>query len=609
VSDFEDDFVPDEVQDGAEEPDDFAPDDDAGSGRASRVLQLPETRIEGAVDRNVAPRRSMLERIGDVFAPGEANAQPLRGRLEEVFSPTAASPQTGIDRRGEAGAAAVAGNMALGFEDEIGGALRSVAGGGSYEQERDALRARSRAATEQNPQLATIGEVPALAVSMAAPGLGGASRMARGARMIGAGAAQAGAMSAGASEADTAGDVAGDALGGAALGGALGTAGAALGGAPGAARRFLAARLGRLRGAADEARVLTAMGATGGTISRPQVLQEAARVPGPHVEGAPLGEAGKQARGIAEVARVMRANGMGGMVGADALAERATRSAEESREAIRAIIESVEASGERVSQNEFATRLREAAAELADRPQMDDMARALRREATRYEQRFAGTGGMTMGQAQANVSDLGRIPNWVRASTGQQIPNAQEAAIVATRTMRDQMDDAAERAFSRTGAEVPEALANSGPYRSAIGRDTDAGRSAVEGYRGARRLNQVSRIVADAANQSVQRGRKNRLWGLQDAQTALVAGGGLGGLAAALGRRAVVGRGAAARATGLEALVAIARSNPERLGRFARLISNASQRGGAELAATHYALQRDPEYRQLSAEIAAENEE
>jgi hypothetical protein len=595
MSDFEDDFIPDEEPHAAEEADDFVPDDDAGSGRAPRVMQLPETRIEGAVDRNVAPRRSMFQRIGDVLLPPQAgNPQGLRGRIEEVFLPTPATPLVGRDRRGDAGGAALASNMALGFDDELVGAARAATGGGSYEQERDAQRSRSRTAQEQNPGLAIAGEVPAFAASALIPAAGGATRLARAARTLGSGAALSGAMSAGASEEDTASGVAADTAGGAAVGAGVGALGSALVGAPGALRRYLRTRPGGVEGlsrAADEARVLTSMGATGGTIARPQVLREATRVPG----------------GVPEVARVMRENGMGGFSSAENLAEAATRNAERSRDAIGTIIEGVDDANVRIDAREFGRRLREAADELRSRPEMDDVAEGLRRRAATYEERFPE--GMTMRQAQTLVADLGNIPNWVNAATGQRMPAGQQGAIASTRALRGQMDEAAEEAFSRTGAEVPEELAESGVYRTAIGRNTNAGRSALEGYRGARRLNQVSRIVGDAAEESTQRGRKNRLWGLMDAQTMEAGGGGLGGAALALGRRAVVGRGAAARATALETLVSIARSNPGRLGRYAPILQNASQRGGAELAATHYALQRDPEYRQLSAEIAAENEE
>ena len=574
MSDFEDDFIPDEVQDGAEEADDFMPDDDAGSGRPSRVMQLPETRIEGAVDRSVAPRRSVFERIGDVFAPGEANAQPLRGRLEEVFLPTPSAPMSGHDRRGDAMATGAVHGATLGFADELAGAVRAGLRGepGAYAQERDRMRRVTRETSAQAPEQYMAGEVVGGLAPMVVPGGGAVSGATRGARLLRAGAIAGGygtAEGLGRSEADSVGGQALDALQGGATGAALGSGGAALAEGVGAGARalqgFLRSRAPRMQQAADEARVLTAMGATGGSINKPGVLQDASRM----------------RERIAGVAEWMRNRGMGGPRSVVGIRERSGRIAEQSRDAIDDVI-NVHGASETVDPAEFARLLREEADGMARQPELNDVAAALRRRAEEYDA-IAGA-PYSLAEAQQAVSRMGNQGGWAR-----ELPStAQEASQASTRAMRRLMDDAVDRAYQRSEA------AASGVYRTGAGA-APGGVTAAQ-YRQLRRDNDIARTLNRHAEESVQRARKNRFFGLMDAETIQAAGGGVRGAGVALGRRAILGRGAAMRASTLEAFARLARTSPDKFGRWAPRVEDAARRGGRALALLHDELSAEPEF-------------
>ena len=137
-------------------------------------------------------------------------------------------------------------------------------------------------------------------------------------------------------------------------------------------------------------------------------------------------------------------------------------------------------------------------------------------------------------------------------------------------------------------------------------RDVAGGRSAVGAYQGARRVNQVARIVGENAEQSVGRAGKNRLFGLQTSQAAQIGAtvaGTPGAIAGGIMQRFVSGRGAAARATGAEVLARITQAveqDPQMFARWPGLVTAARQ-GGSALAAEHYVLSRtDPDYREIT---------
>lgn len=351
----------------------------------------------------------------------------------------------------------------------------------------------------------------------------------------------------------------------------------------GASARALATRQRQLQAHADRLRVLTAMGATGGTTANPAIIRDAERVPG----------------GVAEMARVMREQGMAPMIGTTAgLAEQATNRAERSREAIRDMIEAVDDRGARVSLSGFADRLGQAADDLGRRPEREAVAEALRARAQDYPARLGDD--VSMREAQQLVSDLGELGNYGRNGQQLPLPAAQDAARTATGAMRDEMDAAAGRAFADRG--VPQAL--QGPYRDLLRGTND---DAVQAYRSLRRTNQVSRIVGERAIESAARGDKNRLFGLTTqnvANTAANLGAGpVGAAAAGIGTRLLQGTGASVRATAAEGIAGLARMmqrNPQLLRPYTGRLLPAIRNGASALVAEHSVLmQNDPRYRAL----------
>lgn len=569
--------------------------------RAKSVAGLPPSPSDDSLLPDMPSAETMASRVSDTFLH-----HPVRSVAQMANPVTAAAmlftadterpeaPRVGRDRTGEAGLRGLAQGVTMGFGDEIQGGLRSMAGAGDYEQERDAARAANAQAEEQAPGQYLLGELVGSAPMMALPGPQAATAAGR----IGQGALTAGGLGLaagwGQSDAETLPEQAEDAMTTGLTSGALGAAGGAAGEGIQRLAGALARRAPQIAESADRARVLTAMGSTGGSIANPKILREAERVPG----------------GVSEMARVMRETGIsrGLLQSTDDLLQRATQVADDSRDAIGRVIQDVSEAGERVDIGKFADELDSVADDLASRPEMDAVAEALRARSQTYRERFPN--GATMQQAQAMVRDLGDRVNWTRAATGQMLPNAQMASRDATRAMRSVMDDAVERTGELMARQsVPEDVLANPVYRQILGSGTGAGQDALNAYRGARRSNQVARIVADAAEESIGRSQKNRALGLREIGMAAAAGSmgasPLGAAAAALVPRLTgSGRGAAARATSLEALSRLAQNAPQRLGRYAEMIRSAAQRGPGTLAALHFALsQRDPEYQQLVSEL------
>lgn len=112
--------------------------------------------------------------------------------------------------------------LTLGFDDEIGGVLKSAFGDKSYREARDELRAKKKAAQTEHPWAYGLSEILGGA---ATPGLGAAGAAKTLGSVVKAGAAVGGASALGSSEADlTEGDFAGaikDTAVGAAVGGAV----------------------------------------------------------------------------------------------------------------------------------------------------------------------------------------------------------------------------------------------------------------------------------------------------------------------------------------------------------------------------------------------------
>lgn len=558
-------------------------------GRALRSTVLDEMPIRGDVQGFAEPERP----YGSGLTPrGRALAQYQLGEGDHP-----GPSRVGIDyeARGVVPAMGILDGVTFGYADEIGGALRAPFTDRSYREEQQQLESELDRGREQAPwQFAGGNVIGGLATAPVTPlaGAGAATRMGRVGGAVATGVGYGAAQGAGHSRGEFgSGQFVEDTLTGGAVGGVTGGLVQGAGEAAGAGIRSLAARAPRLQQRADEMRVLTAMGATGGTIARPRILKEAQRVPG----------------GVSEIARVMREQGMAPRMGTtQGILDSASDVAERSHSAITDVLDSVEDVGTRIDINAFADDLEHQAQLLrAESPELDGVAAAIDRRASIYRSRYPD--GVSMREAQRLVERLGERVNWTNEANGQLLPNAQQGLAAATRAMRRQMDQAAETAFS--GQAVPQGL---GPYRDIIG-DPAAGRGAVDAYRQARRVNQVSRIVEDAATESTQRAGKNRLLGMSENQAAAIGSAVLPGspmTGAALGaglRRSVAQRGAAMRATGAEAIAAIARSAPQRLGPYASSITNALQRGPQAYGAAYFVMsQSDPQFRALVSEIESE---
>lgn len=464
-----------------------------------------------------------------------------------------------------------------------------------YDQELARTRAWMGDAQRAHPGFEGAGEFAGgAALSYLIPAPGAATVAGRVGQAAGIGAAMGGAAASGSSAAPAfSGEHLQDAAIGAGLGAFTGAVAQGLGEGAQGAVRSMARRAPQLQERADRLRVLTAMGATGGTVANPQVLRDAQRVPG----------------GVPEVARVMRETGMAPMFGTtDDVAQAATSVAERSREGIRDVIEGVDDSGQRVSIGRFAARLEREADELARRPELEDVAEALRARAANYRARLPDD--VSMAEAQQLVSDLGNLGNYQRQ--GARIPNADAAARASTRAMREQMDDAAQRAFA--GQPLPESFAAGSPYRDLV--PTEDGSTAIDAYRRLRRQNQVAQIIGENATTSAGRGDKNRLFGLMDSQAAQLGAqvaGGPGAVVAAGARRAIAGRGATTRATAAEGIAWLARrlqSSPQSFGPYARVLAPLARGDLAQLAANDFVLmQNDSRYRQMVEQMRAQDDE
>lgn len=323
------------------------------------------------------------------------------------------------------------------------------------------------------------------------------------------------------------------------LGGVVGAVGGgALGALGKAAGPAIVSKLQDWGKGADRLRVLTAMGATGGSIARPRVIKEVEAVPG----------------GVKEAARVMREHGMTSKIGKTAsLLENADKANREANDVIGRIIEDVDDAGVPISAKGFADRLEAEAAGLLRNPEKDALAQALRDRAAQYRQRFPDDAQMTMREAQDVVSSLGKTVNWTNAANGQVLPAAKEGAAMATRAMREQMDNAAEAAFA--GKPLPELV---GTAKQVFPKGPP--QTALEAYKQARRVSQVSNIVKDNAEESVARAAKRNVVSLSDGPAMEIAGAAAGAVlgpqavaagkvAGFLARHGIAPRSAAARAT------------------------------------------------------------
>lgn len=291
---------------------------------------------------------------------------------------------------------------------------------------------------------------------------------------------------------------------------------------------------------ADELRLLTPAAATGGTISRPRILQEATMVPG----------------GVPAAADMLRQSGISrGLTTAGGINKRARAAMEVSGREIGRMLDDATARGGQVDVDAIVARLREAGAEAGGGMQGGSFsgpaeAEALFEVADRIER--IGRRGYLFDEAGSTARNaLVGAPDEAKVLSGRLADDAASGYRAAKMGNSPSAPaDAAMQARRAVEDEIRRAL-------ESVGIEPGA-------YQGTKTLNQVSRIAKDASDVSLGRADKNNFFSLADIGTADAAGGGMTGAAAALGRKALGPLAGSARATGAE----VARDLADRLGRF-----------------------------------------
>lgn len=439
----------------------------------------------------------------------------------------------------------------------------------AYREGRNEERAKVEEARKRSPMASTVGQI---AGGMLIPG-GAASKMATipGKMAVGGlvGAGTAAASQAG--EAEEMEDVP-DAVASlpTAIGGAVGALVPGAGPAMSVLRRKGGEALGRAGANADELRVLTTMGATGGSINAPAILREAKNVPG----------------GVPALAETLRKTGISkGVTTTTGIAKRAAEVESKSGAAIGKFIDEATDAGGFVDVNALSARLRAKAAEAVGGGKgisevAAKEAEALDAMADRFAELFPG---------------------------GVAKPDAMKQASIAL------ADDAA-GAFAARAAD--RTIAGRGRALIEGRRATEAGiGDTIEGlgmsqpdYQQAKTSFQAARLAREAADTSLGRADKRNFLSLTDAP--LLAAGS-GGAAVAVSRKALGPFSASARATGAEMARTLSQriaANPNAsvtLGPAAERLAGAAVRGQAALEAEHEALLTDdPEYAALVEEQA-----
>ena len=207
-----------------------------------------------------------------------------------------------------------------------------------------------------------------------------------------------------------------------------------------------------------------------------------------------------------------------------------------------------------------------------DRGVGSDVADAIEAEAQRWEQ-AAESGPMTFGRAWRFRQEMGRPEYWTNGPRGAMNP-AHSHRRDLYRIVREEMLQAADAADPQA-ADV---------FRQASSRYATV------------------RPLAEAADEATFRAAQNRQLSLTDT---IALGGGVAsgnpvvGLAAAGANRLLRGNEHRLMARYHERAAQLARTRPERLGRYAQPLATAAQRGPKAFAATYFTLwNREPEFRQ-----------
>jgi hypothetical protein len=453
--------------------------------------------------------------------------------------------------------------------------------GASYDEGRNERRAEVENAYLDNPNAYRAGAVVGTVGTM---GLGTGLQAAKGATLgakVARGAAVAaplGAVSSyGLGDSDTWAGAGKDAATGAAIGGALGALAPLAPLVVPKAREFARQVLEKGGQNADELRVLTTSGATGGSIAAPRVLREAERVPG----------------GVEEMARVMRDSGISpgatlwapwkGLTTTSGVAKRAAKVMDDSGAMVGHFIDEATVRGGKVDANALAQRLRQAAADVLDAggsvadsgPRQADALQAYADRIVELARRRGQGGFITPKDAKSISMSIGddAADAYRAAAAGHPVSGRGEAMMTVRRAAEDALD----------------------PAFKELGLDPAA-------YGAAKRANQVSRVASDATTMSLGRASKNNLLGLTDAVLATSSP------AAALAWKALGPFAASARASAAELSRELAKRIPNvdpRVLQKLTWLGQVAASGQSELGAAVQALEGEPAVMRALADLEA----
>lgn len=361
-------------------------------------------------------------------------------------------------------------------------------------------------------------------------------------------AAQGAAAGAGFSDADTLEDAAKSAAVGGVVGGVAGKVapkvisgiGNLAGKGADAIKGVAGRALERAGAQADELRVLTTMGATGGSIAAPAILKEAANVPG----------------GVPALAKTLRETGISrGITTTEGIAKRAGEIEERAGQEIGRMIDDATNAGGFVEVRDVTNRLRQQAASAVSggkaisgvqRREAD----ALNRLAERYDELFPGGVAPVREMKSASTALSQDAQAAYRArSAGRDVEGQGRALMEARRASEAGVDDAL----------------------SGLGANPAA-------YQGAKTQFQAGRLAREAAETSLGRASKNNLLGLTDIGM-LATTGPVGALA----RKFASPLAASARATAAETALALSQrlqqspSLSAKMGPWAKRIADAGE--------------------------------
>lgn len=468
----------------------------------------------------------------------------------------------------ESGARGVADTLSLGFADEATGALESLFTDKPYEQARDESRANYEAAQKANPLTYGAGQLGGAVGTAFIPGLGVANS-AKLATAVGKSALTGGLAGLGTSTADlTEGDFAGaakDTASGAALGAAIPVA---LHGAGKGIQKFADSDMmsGFVKGAGDkldefaELQKARAFGAERGTIKK-------------------LG-----ADRVRETGRYGLDNNIGGVFSStdDMIAQNnAVKSA--AGQQMDNVFNTIDDAGASTfNPLDVATKVDEEVGGFWRSP-------LNRGETNQFENTIEsilmrGEGDIPLREAQALKQELGKVANWKAANT---LTDKERMAREAYFVVSKAIDDTAEKGAETLGIQgLKETLQKS------------------------KSLYSKAKSAEELLTNRFAREEGNKLFGLTDTITGAGAMGVMGPGAIGLvgAKKGLEKFGNNAAAIGANNISQIVKQSPQSLGKFAKVLQQAEQRGPQGVAATHFVLQStNPEYREILKRAAGED--